>query len=433
MLSSTITTPRFLSTSSPLLLPSLPHFPLHKIQCIPRHVLDTTIPSTPTPKTQVYQPFRPPPSPVPPQFRSLDANGRLEILSNRLGLWFEYAPLIPSLTQEGFAAPTIEEVTGLTGVEQNQLIVGCQVRDSLVQSKLEDEVLAFYDLGGAQLLYEIRLLSVSQRADAARLIANEKFDVKSAQELARAIKDYPRRKKEKGWECFEYTSPRDCLAFMYYRLALEHQNLESRELALEKALEMAETEKAKNRILKDLRGKSGDGVGDESVAKAVKVPVVRMKVGEVSEATSVAVLPVCRSEEREKEVVDAPWECGTAGEFGVVVAEKPWSRWVVLPGWEPVVGLKKGGVVVGFSDARALPWKVNRWYKEESVLVVADRKVKEVTMDDGFYLVCKDDGLKVERGSALKELGVAESLGTVVLVVRPPREDTENQLEEDWE
>ncbi|KAK1353377.1 Rubisco accumulation factor 1 [Heracleum sosnowskyi] len=433
MLSSSISTPRFVSTSTPLLPPSLPHFPLHKIQCISRPVIDTTIPSTPTPQTQVYQPFRPPPSPVPPQFRSLDANARLEILSNRLGLWFEYAPLIPSLTREGFAAPTIEEVTGLTGVEQNQLIVGCQVRDSLVQSKLEDEVLAFFDLGGAQLLYEIRLLSVSQRAKAARLIANEKFDVKSAQELARAIKDYPRRKKEKGWECFEYTSPRDCLAFMYYRLALEHQSLEPRELGLEKALEMAETERAKNRILKDLRGKSGDGVEEESVAKAVKVPVVRMKVGEVSEATSVAVLPVCRSEEREKEVVDAPWECGTAGEFGVVVAEKPWSRWVVLPGWEPVVGLKRGGVVVGFSDARALPWKVNRWYKEESILVVADRKVKQVTIDDGFYLVCKDDGLKVQRGSALKELGVAESLGTVVLVVRPPREDTENQLEEDWE
>ncbi|KAL1832241.1 hypothetical protein ACET3Z_001892 [Daucus carota] len=431
MLSSTITTPRFLSTSSPLLPPSLPHFPLHKLQCIPRPVIDATIPSTPPARTQVYQPFRPPPSPIPPQFRSLDANGRLEILANRLGLWFEYAPLIPSLTQEGIAAPAIEEVTGLTGVEQNQLIVGCQVRDSLVQSKLEDEVLGFFDLGGAQLLYEIRLLSVAQRAEAARLIAREKFDVKGAQELARAIKDYPRRKKEKGWECFEYSSPRDMLAFMYYRLALEHQGVEAREAGLEKALEMAESDKARERILRDLRGR--DGGGEESVVKAVKVPVVRMKVGEVSEATSVAVLPVCRAEEREKEVVDAPWECGTAGEFGVVVAEKAWSRWVVLPGWEPVVGLKKGGVVVGFSDARALPWKVNKWYKEESILVVADRKVKEVTLDDGFYLVCRDDGLKVERGSALKESGVAESLGAVVLVVRPPREDTENQLEEDWE
>lgn len=219
---------------------------------------------------------------------------------------------------------------------------------------------------------------------------------------------------------------------MYYRLALEHQSLELREAGLVKALEMAETERAKKRILEDLEKKGSEEKG-EDVVVALKVPVVRMKVGEVSEATSVAVLPVCRSEERDKEVVEAPWECGTAGEFGVVVAEKPWSRWVVLPGWEPVVGLKKGGVVVGFPDARVLPWKVNRWYKEESILVVADRKAKEVAMDDGFYLVCREDGLKVERGSTLKELGIEESLGTVVVVVRPPKEDTEIQLEEDWE
>ncbi|WOH16384.1 hypothetical protein DCAR_0935936 [Daucus carota subsp. sativus] len=431
MQSPSLNTLKFSTPFLPPPPPLTPLHPLHKSQCKSTPILSTFTPNPP-PQKQVYQPFRPPPAPIPPQFRSLDAPARLDILSNRLGLWFDYAPLIPSLTQEGFSAPTIEEITGLTGVEQNQLIVGAQVRDSLVQAEVEDEVLRFYDLGGAQLLYEIRLLSVEQRAAAARLIARENFDVKGAQEVARAIKDFPRRKREKGWECFEYRSPRDCLAFLYYRLALEHESFEVRKGGLVKALEMAESERAKKRILEDLERKGGGEKG-EDVVVAVKVPVVRMKVGEVSEATSVAVLPVCRSEMREEEVVDAPWECGTGGEFGVVVAEKPWSRWVVLPGWEPVVGLKKGGVVVGFPDARALPWKVNKWYKEESILVVADRKAKEVVTDDAFYLVCKENGLKVERGSALKGSGIEESLGTVVLVVRPPKEDTENQLEEDWE
>ncbi|KAL8109750.1 hypothetical protein AgCh_025738 [Apium graveolens] len=69
-----------------------------------------------------------------------------------------------------------------------------------------------------------------------KLIARERFDVKCAVELARAIKDYPRRKKEKGWESFDYKSPKDCLTFMYYRLALEHQSLEVREAGLFKAL-----------------------------------------------------------------------------------------------------------------------------------------------------------------------------------------------------
>lgn len=77
-------------------------------------------------------------------------------------------------------------------------------------------------------------------------------------------------------------------------------------------------------------------------------------------------------------------------------------------------------------------------------MVVADRGRKEVVEDEGFYMVAVDAdddanaaggyGLKVERGRRLKEMGVEESLGTVVLVVRPPKEEIEDQLsDEDWE
>lgn len=98
-------------------------------------------------------------------------------------------------------------------------------------------------------------------------------------------------------------------------------------------------------------------------------------------------------------------------------------------------GFGKGRSVWSFVDARVLPWKANRWYKEEPILVVADRTKREVGADDGFYLVKVDgEGLKVERGLALKETGVKEILGTVVLVVRPPKEEDDDQLsDEDWD
>ncbi|KAJ7978196.1 rubisco accumulation factor 1, chloroplastic [Quillaja saponaria] len=397
--------------------------------------------STPSnPQQQLYQPFRPPPSTtVPSEYRSLDTTGRLEILSNRLGLWYEYAPLIPTLIQEGFTPPSIEEATGISGVEQNRLVVAAQVRDSLVKSNTDPEILSAFDTGGAELLYEIRLLSATQRAASAQYIIKNRLDAKGAQELARAMKDFPRRRGNKGWESFDYTLPGDCLSFMYFRHSREHKNpSEQRTAALEQALKVAETEKAKGTILEELEQKNGGEGGKEEVIKeGVRVPVVRLKMGEVAEANSVVVFPVCRAEERDKELLEAPFECRSEGEFGVVVAEKGWKRWAVLPGWEPVVGLGKGGVVVSFADARALPWKVNRWYKEEAILVVANRRRKEVAADDGFYLVAVDGGdwgLRVERGSKLKEMGVNESLGTVVLVVRPPREETDNQLsDEDWE
>lgn len=346
-----------------------------------------------------------------------------------LGLWFEYAPLIPTLLQEGFSPPIIEEITGISSLDQNRLVVASQVRQTLT----DPEILAFFESSGSEILYEIRLLSTSQRNAVAKYLVENNSDAKAAIELSRSIKDFPRRRGDKGWDCFDYSIPADCLAFMYYRQALEHKDQSGqRTVALQQALEVAVSEKAKKRILADLEGEGDakDGV-DETV---VVVPVVRMKGGEVAEAGTVVMLPVCKGE---VEVEEAPWECGTEGEFGVIVAEKGWSSWVVLPGWVPVVGLKRGGVVVAFSDARALPWKANRWYKEEPILVVADRGRKEVVADDGFYLVLQHreggGGLKVETGLALKENGVKQSLGAVVLVVRPPREENDELQDEEWE
>ncbi|CAI9273237.1 unnamed protein product [Lactuca saligna] len=423
----------FLSSPLPLTSHHRPNKPFRK------PISATLIPASKPPSQKLYQPFRPPTSqsPIPPQYRNLDTEARLDVLSNRLGLWFEYAPLIPPLILEGFAPSTLEEVTGISGVEQNRLVVAAQVRESLVQSGVDEETLEFYDKGGAELLYEIRLLSVNQRAAAARYMLENKFEPSDAQELARAIKDFPRRRGDRGWDYFDYTIPADCLAFMYYRQALENRDTESKISVLQKALSVAVSEPAKAWVTKELDGNDGDGEGqgrDGGVVDGVKVPVVRLNLGEIAEATVVAVLPVCGANERDKGVKDAPWESGCKGDFGIVEAEKDWRRWVVLPAWEPVIGLKRGGVVVAFSDARALPWRVNRWYKEEAILVVADRSRKEVAADDGFYLVLSEDELKVDRGSTLKEKGIQESLGTVVIVVRPPREDNDSELaEEDWE
>ncbi|KAK4773112.1 hypothetical protein SAY87_028131 [Trapa incisa] len=392
---------------------------------------------------QLYQPFHPPPSPIPSKYRSLDTAARLDVLINRLGLWYEYAPLISSFLQEGFTPSTLEEITGITGVDQNCLIVGAQVRDSLIQSGTSPDIISAFELGGAELLYEIRLLSASQRSAAAEFIITNSFDAKQANELARAMKDFPRRRGEKGWEQFDYNLPGDCLSFMYYRQSREHMNSpDQRAEALEQALSMAATEKARTAVLEEIEGgKSGkDGKGEE--VEGVRVPIVRMKIGEVAEASSVVVLPVCRATNGETEVVEAPWECKGEGEFGVVAAEKEWQRWVVLPGWEPVAKLGgRGGVAVTFPDSRILPWKVNRWYQEEAILVVVDRRERAVEADDGFYLVAVGagssswpEGLRVERGSRLKEAGVTESLGALVLVVRPPKDEVDDQLsDEDWE
>lgn len=347
--------------------------------------------------------------------------------------------MITSLTSEGFTPSTLEEITGITGVEQNRLVVAAQVRETLVECSLDSETLSFFETGGAELLYEIRLLNAKQRADAARFMVRNGFDLKQAQDLARAMKDYPRRRIDYGWDKFNGDSPGDCLAFWLFRLAQEHAAAaaeESRIKAMEKALEVVESETARNVLVEVLEGK---GFAKESVIDdAVTVPLVRMKFGEVAESTKVVVLPVCKAEQREFEMEAAPWECSGVGDFGVVEAEKDWRRWVVLPGWQPIAGLERGGVAVSFKSGKLLPWKEKRKYKEEPVLVVADRGRKEVVVDDGYYLVLSggngtgDEGLIVEKGLTLKEMGVEKSLGMVLLVVRPPRwEDEDHLIDED--
>ncbi|XP_073305601.1 rubisco accumulation factor 1.1, chloroplastic-like [Primulina huaijiensis] len=430
------------------------HFRRHKPPPPPSHPKLSSIsaiilpPSSSYDRSQqqkLYRPYRSPPSSVPHKYRSLDTNGRLDILSNRLGLWFEYAPLISSLYQEGFISTTLEEITGITSLEQNRLVVASQVRDSLVQS-CDSDTASFFDTpGNPEILYEIRILNTPQRASSAKFIIKNAFDGERAGELAKSMKDFPRRYAEKGWESFDGNLPGDCLGFVYFRQAQEHKStslLELSRAALEKAFEVSESERAKQRVSVDLEGQDEvEGVDGAAVDEMVRVPVVRMSVGEVAESSTVAVLPVCKAEGKGIEVEEAPWECGMVGYFGVVEAEKGWNRWVVLPGWEPVAVLKRGGVAVAFKRAGdALQWRGRRWDAEEELLVVADRGRWEVALDDAFYLVVSggngsgEEGLRVERGLKLKEIGVVESLGTVVLIVRPPRDDYEDQSgPQDWD
>ncbi|XP_019151354.1 PREDICTED: rubisco accumulation factor 1.1, chloroplastic [Ipomoea nil] len=389
---------------------------------------------------QVYQPFRPPPSPLPSKFRNLDTSERLEVLSNRLGLWFEFAPLITSFIREGFTPSTLEEITGISGVEQNRIVVAAQVRDSLVHSEIDAETLDFFDRGGAELLYEIRILSAEQRVAAAGFLVGNNFDAKQSETLARAMKDFPMRRGDRGWAAFDANSPGDCLAFSYFRLALEYQSAAAEDLwrqSLHKGLEFVVSEAAKLLLEEELEGKAE--VKEAVVDEVVTVPLVRMQRGELAESTVVVVLPVSKAEATEVEA--APWNCEGTGNFGIVEAEKEWRRWVVLPGWQPIAALERGGVAVTFKDGRTLPWRESQKNKSESILVVTDRQRKEVAVDEGFYLVAGGGGngsvmeeeLKVERGSKLKEKGVTESLGMVVLIVRPPREENDELSDEDWD
>lgn len=304
------------------------------------------------------------------------------------------------------------------------------MRESLLNSGIDAETLSFFDSGGgAELLYEIRILAAAQRATAAEFLVKNRSDAKQSQRLARAMKDFRLRRADRGWARFDPESPGDCLAFSYFRQAMEYEDASKEELrrqSLQKALEFAVSDAAKA-FLEEEKSQTNSEEKESNVDDhEVTVPLVRMQLGEVAESTDVVVLPVAVEAE---EVEAAPWNCIGVGEFGIVEAEKEWRRWVVLPEWKPIANLDRGGVAVRFENGRILPWKESEKNRREPSLVVADRRRKEVVSDNSFYLAFEGGNgssnaeLKVVRGGKMKENGVKESLGMVVLVVRAPMEE----------
>ncbi|CAL4933814.1 unnamed protein product [Urochloa decumbens] len=409
----------------------------------PRGPGDRKLPFTPPPMAppgQLYQPFHPPTSPLPSKYRTLDLTQRLEVLRDRLGQWHEYAPLISALSRDGFTPSSIEEATGISGVEQNCLVVASQVRDSLLSESaaFPPDLIPYFDsIGGADLLYELRFLNARQRADAARHAIDYRLEPRGVRELARSMKDFPRRRGvDEGWEAFDRASPGDCLAFARFRQSRERIDVAERVADLERALQVVETEPARARVELELerarRKAAGEEVEEgEDAATAARPPVnvVRLQYGEVAEATTVLLLPVVRETDGVAAMESAPRRTKSDVDLGIVEVDKAWARWAVVPGWGPVAAAAEEAVVIELADGRRLPW---RTAEEEPVLVIANRGQKEVA-EQGIYVLEKEGRLVVERGKKLAEQGITAAAAEVLIVVRPPRDEDDMISDEEWD
>ncbi|XP_066346477.1 rubisco accumulation factor 1, chloroplastic-like isoform X2 [Miscanthus floridulus] len=390
---------------------------------------DRRLPFTPPPMAppgQLYQPFHPPPSPLPPSLRNLDLTQRLQILRDRMGLWHEYAPLISSLSRDGFNPSSIQEATGISGVEQNCLVAA-----------FPPDLLPYFDsYGGPDLLYELRFLNARQRADAARHAIDYRLEPKGVRELARAMKSFPRWRGEEGWEAFGRDSPADCLAYARFRQSREAIDVEDRIAELERALQVVETESGRARVELELerarKKAAGEVEGEEEEDPAASRPgvtVVRLQYGEVAEATTVFMLPVLRETDGVAAMESAPRRTKTDVDLGIVEVDKAWARWAVVPGWGAVAEAADDAVVIELADGRRLPW---RTADEEPVLVIANRSKKEV-VEQGIYIFEKEGRLVVERGKKLAEQGIAAAAAEVVIVVRPPKDEDGMMSDEEWD
>ncbi|MCO5614396.1 hypothetical protein L7F22_068676 [Adiantum nelumboides] len=381
--------------------------------------------NTSTGSREVYQPFRPPP-PVIPALENITIDEQLQILRERRGLWFDYAIHVPSLIRAGFTPPMIDEATGVTGVEQNKIVVASQVRDSLKASGMEPEALSFYDIGGADLLYELRILSSDQRKSAALYALGRKMDVNEYHDLARAMKDHERRRQEEGWGSFTFC-PGDCLAYSCYRLSKEVKDDAEVERILQKGLEYVETEKARAK-LKAYLEKGEEGLEDEH-SQASRFEVIRLSSSEAGTPSIPYVLPVVEPTTQEFEAAPA---VSRKGPFTIQHADTAWKTWVSLPAWGPLMTAAVP-VAISYTNAAILPWKQkSRKELEEPIVMVADKHVKD-TKEDAYYVVDAGDGkLALQRGTVVLETG-SRVLGKAVLALRPPLPEEDGIDSIEWD
>jgi len=377
----------------------------------------------------LYQPFRPPISIETPA-GATTTEDQLEILRERRGLWHEYASLVPILFRTGYTPSMIDEATGMTGVEQNIIVGASQVRNSLKATGFDEEKLRYFDLGGGEILYELRILSNAQRKASAEFIIERKMSPKEACELARSVKDFDRRKNTEGLKDFT-SAPGDCLAFAFYRQSIEFQNQEDIVSALEKALLVCVSDKARTKLEQTLKKFTSPSVAEEpEVEESAHLQILRLLESEAVGTKLPILLPVADATLKSLEDVPALQAQGQ-GLFNVF-STAMWPSWVAVSGWDSVVRAR-APVAVNFPDASKLPLKSNKngvAKLQEPTLVIVDKSVTETDDSQCFYLVAPSDSQDLSLVSASKVLG-NRVLGRVILALRPPIPPSEDPV--DWE
>ncbi|KAH7441127.1 hypothetical protein KP509_03G026300 [Ceratopteris richardii] len=369
-----------------------------------------------------YQPFRPPPTVT---LENVSTEDQIQIVRERRGRWFEYAIHVAALLNAGFTPSMLDEITGISGVEQNKIVVASQVRSSLEESGMNVEALSYFNVGGgADLLYELRILTAEQRLSAALYALDHRMDSKGYRDLARSMKDFGRRKNDDGWESFT-SSPGDSLAYSYFRLSKEVKDEDLRETILKRGIEYAETEKAQARMRAFLE--SGEDDSDDQSQISV-FEILRMSMSEAGTSSTPYMLPVVEPNVSD---FDAVPSVSKKGPFGIQHAEHGWKTWVSLPAWDPLK-TAVAPVAVSCPNAALLPWKQKRKELNEPVIILADKDVKDI-FEAAYYVVDDGEGrFALQNGAVVSEAG-SRVLGKVFLALRPPAPEVDEIASIEWD
>lgn len=336
----------------------------------------------------------------------------LRKLRQKQGNWVEWGMALAQLQKSGYKEQDIFEATGFEPIQQNQVIVGAQVYNSIEQAGGSPAMRSHYGSRGSDILYELRLLTHEERAAAAELTFQHQVDADEAREVAKAIKDFSRFPTlPDGFS----NHPGDAVAYQCWKLARQYSDLQERSRLIAKGLRFASSLTARKQIEQLLT--------DFTIIPKRPAPILPFFRLE-SEEELPRLVPVAGELPLKTQDLQAVPIVEQIEPFRMVKFAGE-QAWVPLPGWQVVLAASDPVVILCKSDR--LPNQTQP--KSETVLVVCDRAVQE--WDNGSYFVVDNAGeLDFQWFETAPSIPL---LGRIVVVVRPKKILDEEITKDSWQ
>ncbi|BAY13844.1 RuBisCO accumulation factor 1 [Calothrix sp. NIES-2098] len=336
----------------------------------------------------------------------------LRKLRQKQGNWVEWGQAIAYLQKAGYNPQDIFEATGFEPIQQNQVVVGSQVYNSLEKGGASEATRSHFSIRGSDVLYELRLLTQEERAAAAELAFTHKIDLDEAREIAKAIKDFSRfRTLPEGFSAH----PGDAVAYGAWKLARQNTDLQERSRLIAKGLRFAHTQTARKQIEQLLT--------DFTVVPKRPAPLLPFYRLE-SEDELPRIVPV---------VGEWPLTPNDLKAVPLVTEIEPFrmvkfsgeQAWVPLPGWQVLLSAEDPVVILAHSDR--LPNQTQS--QPGKVLIVVDRAQRQWDASS-YFLVDNSGDLDIQWFETEPEIPL---LGKIIIILRPKKILDEELTKDSWQ
>ncbi len=342
----------------------------------------------------------------------IDKDALLLMLRRKEGNWVSWGKACQQLQKAGVNPQEIFEATGFEPIQQNQIIVGSQVFDSMISIGIAPATETHYGRVGSDSLYELRILSHEDRAATADYLLNRNIDSAGSKEVAKAFKEFSYMRQPP--EGFTH-HPGDAIAYQYWRYVKQQTDLTEKTRLIARGLMFAHSQGARAQIEKLLTELTAP-----AKRTAPALPIYRLEADEELPRT----IPVAGSFPIASTIIAEVPRIEATGSFQIV--NHNWAGgWVSFPGWGVLCKAEDPIAVIG--DREHLPVKMSNQPVE--TILILDRSVTEWN-EFNYFAIDRDGNLAIEWFDSPPTIPI---LAKLVLVIHPKRPIDPDNPKDLWE